>query len=926
MKTFLKLFVAAAFTASAAGASAEESPVWKAVSAGDNTTYAIKADGTLWAWGDNEQGQLGIGQDAVKFSSTPVQVGTDADWKGVYGARGAGFFLKNDGSLWTAGSNEFGMSGVGDGVTKHNTLVQVGTDTDWASIHTSVTWCYSVFGIKTDGSLWAWGYGSTFTLGLGNTNNAPVPTRVGTDNDWKTVSIGGSHVLALKNDGSLWGWGFASYHQLMNTDNNVKVPTRLGTDTWKAAYAIDNSSFGVKSDGTFWAWGDNTRNLLGLNLPMDDTNEDGSLPNIQTPQQVTAVTGEVTRMSGCEYVRVVEAGGKVLAWGANANGGLGNGKGEAYEVSNNQFSYVPVEVSLPEGTVTSVLTSGQRFSAVLSSTGKIYGWGSNRWGQMGNYADGTKLTFCPFPIEMGVPAPPEPGEYTFDAANIPSSLADAVKLKLTGEWGTSDFQKICVALGANLGFPPVGNKTLVSVDMSEVTFAANTSFYVTAGFSSAGVFKMCKALESVKFPANASAANLVNLQEAFMNCEKLKSCDISGLTGVTNINDAFYNTAITMADMSAWTAGVTKSEDAFGKCASLTSVVLPANFVCGKFLFNSCAALRLIDWGLYEGDAAPVIASDAQLFQDLTEEQQAQITVMVPEVVFESFKADATWAYVNLQAVKEQQEGVYYVDGYNIPESLADARELYLTGVWDSAALKALSGALGNNTGSVGNSVLELVDMSQAEITIGTNLNAEFPGVLFGTQTKGIFQSCKALATVIMPAPEQAANFRSLVKAFYGCESLTSIDLSGCTGLTATSDAFYGSSALSEVVLPGNFAFADGTFDRCNELSKIDWKLYESDQAPAFKTNSLPSRGKLLTIVVPNAAYDSFMADANWSAYNIVKATPSAIGEVEAADEALPVAVYDLAGRRVATMTPAEAAAGLRPGIYVVGGRKVYVK
>ena len=78
--------------------------------------------------------------------------------------------------------------------------------------------------------------------------------------------------------------------------------------------------------------------------------------------------------------------------------------------------------------------------------------------------------------------------------------------------------------------------------------------------------------------------------------------------------------------------------------------------------------------------------------------------------------------------------------------------------------------------------------------------------------------------------------------------------------------------------------------------------------------------------MVPNAAYDAFMADANWSAYNIVKATTSAVGKVEAADEVLPVAVYDLAGRRVATMTPAEAAAGLRPGIYVVGGRKVYVK
>lgn len=926
MKTLLKLFVAAAFTATAVGASAEDSPVWKTVSASDNTTYAIKADGTLWAWGDNEQGQLGIGSTDIKCSSTPMQIGTDTDWKAAYGARGAGFFLKNNGTLWAVGSNEYGMSGVGDGVTKHTSLTQVGTDTDWASVHTSVTWCYSVFAIKTDGSLWAWGYGSTFCLGQGNTNNSAVPIRVGTDNDWKDVTVGASHVMALKADGSLWGWGFAAYHQLMNSATNVSVPTRLGTDTWKAAYAIDNSSFGVKADGTFWAWGDNTRNLLGLNSPMDDANEDGSIANVEVPQQVTLLPGEVTRMSGCEYVRVVEAGGKIMAWGSNGNGGLGNGLGEAYESSGNQFSYVPVEVAMPAGVVPAALTSGQRFSAVLSTTGSIYGWGSNRWGQMGNYVDDTKLTFCPSPIEMGVPAPPEPGEYTFDAANIPSSLADAVKLTLTGEWGTSDFQKLCVAIGANLGFPPVGNKTIVSVDMSEVTIKENTSLYVAAGMQNAGVFKMCKALESVKFPTNASAANIVSLQEAFMNCEKLKSCDISSLTGVTNINDAFYNTAITMVNMSAW-AGVTKSEDAFGKCASLASVVLPAEFACGKYLFNSCSSLRLIDWSLYAGETAPVIASDAKLFQDLTEEQQGLITVMVPEAVFESFKADATWAYVNLQPVRQQQEGVYYVDGFSIPDDLSDARELYLTGLWDSAALKALSTALGNNTGTTGNNVLELVDMSQAEIAVGTNLNAEFPGALWGTVTKGIFQACKTLATVVMPAPEQAANFRSLKNAFYNCESLKGIDLSGCTGLTSTEDAFYGSNALEEVTLPGNFAFASGTFDRCNALSKIDWKLYEGTEAPAFKLNSLPSRGKLLTIIVPNAVYDSFMANENWSAYNIVKATVSAIDEVEGAEAAdVPVAVYDLGGRRVATVVPSEAASQLPAGVYVIGGRKVLVR
>lgn len=205
MKAIFKFMpVAAALAlATSAFAAETEAPVWKAVSASDNTTYAIKADGTLWGWGSNEQGELGQGSTDAKLSAVPLQMGTDSDWKAVYGARGCGFFLKEDGSLWTVGSNEKGMSGVGDGITKHTTLIQVGTDKDWASVATSVTWCYTVLAIKTDGTLWAWGSGEDFSLGQGNVNNSAIPIQVGTDNDWKEVSIGAGHVLALKNDGSL---------------------------------------------------------------------------------------------------------------------------------------------------------------------------------------------------------------------------------------------------------------------------------------------------------------------------------------------------------------------------------------------------------------------------------------------------------------------------------------------------------------------------------------------------------------------------------------------------------------------------------------------------------------------------------------------------------------------------------------------------
>lgn len=929
MKAILKFMpVAAALAlATSAFAAETEAPVWKAVSASDNTTYAIKADGTLWGWGSGEEGEL-AGTD-VKLASVPKQMSTDTDWKAVYGARGCGFFLKENGTLWTIGSNEKGMSGVGDGLTKHTTLTQVGTDTDWECVYTSITWCYTVLAKKTNGTLWAWGAGETFALGTGKAENSAVPIQVGTDNDWKEASIGNDHVLALKNDGSLWGWGFAPYGQLLNDATSVKVPTRLGTDTWAHVKAIDNASYGIKTDGTLWAWGDNQRNLLGLDLNMDEVeNEnDGTLANVKVPTQITAITAPVTQISGCEKTRVALVEGKIYTWGDNSNGALGNGKGQALEVGSGQYQYKPTEITLPESVVPTFISCGQLFTTLIDTEGALYGWGSNRWGQLGNYVDETGMTFEPSPIQLGVPAPPKPGEYTFDAENIPSSLSDAVSIKLTGEWNTAAFQKLCNAIGANFGFPPVGNNKLESVDMSEATFAENTSFYVPAGMQSAGVLKMCKALKIVKFPANETAANLTSLKEAFMNCAALEICDISGLTGVTDITDAFYNTAITSVNLSAWT-NVTKSEDAFGMCSKLQSVVLPANFTVGKFLFDRCSALRLIDWSLYEGDTAPVIAADANVFEGLTAEEQNLITMMVPEAVFESFKADATWANVNLQAVSSEEEGVYTINANDIPADLSDARKITLMGLWDTPKFKALSTALGNNTSaSATNTVLESIDMSMAEIAVATNLNTDFPGGLFGPVPRGVFRKCTALTVVIMPAADQAANFRSFEGAFNGCSALTAIDLKGCTGLNNTNEAFYSCEALEKVVLPGNFQFGTDTFDRCEALKEIDWTSFEGTEAPAFKMNSLPTLGKALTIKVPAAAYDSFVANTSWNPYTIVADGQSALTTITADAEAQSArTVYDFSGRQVTVLAPGQDVNTLPAGLYIVGGRKVLVK
>ncbi len=151
--------------------------------------------------------------------------------------------------------------------------------------------------------------------------------------------------------------------------------------------------------------------------------------------------------------------------------------------------------------------------------------------------------------------------------------------------------------------------------MSEVTFAENTSFYVSAGMQNAGVFKMCKALKSVKFPCQRHHCQYNKPPGRFLELRETYGMRCIGIDRVTNINDAFYGTAITMADMSKW-ANVTKSEDAFGKCSQLASVVLPANFTIGKFpvqQLQRTEAYRLES--VLPGEEAPVISEEAMVLR-----------------------------------------------------------------------------------------------------------------------------------------------------------------------------------------------------------------------------------------------------------------------------------------------------------------------
>jgi alpha-tubulin suppressor-like RCC1 family protein len=232
------------------------------ISAGLAHTLMINSDGTLWAWGTNNDGQLGDGTGVD--SPTPRLVNSDTNWVAVSASRHSSA-IKSDGTLWGWGWNSSGE--LGDGTTTNRwSPVQIGTDTTWVSVSAGTN---QTLAIKSDGTLWAWGNNYFGQLGDGTSGSGSdkwSPVQIGTDTDWLSVSSGSAHTVAIKTDGTMWAWGYNIFGQLGNnsSDSNPHpTPVKVGTDNnWVSASAGGYHTLALKSDGTIWAWGSNSNGQL----------------------------------------------------------------------------------------------------------------------------------------------------------------------------------------------------------------------------------------------------------------------------------------------------------------------------------------------------------------------------------------------------------------------------------------------------------------------------------------------------------------------------------------------------------------------------------------------------------------------------------------------------------------------------------------
>jgi alpha-tubulin suppressor-like RCC1 family protein len=287
---------------------------WKDISAGYKFTLAIKTDGSIWAWGNNVSGQIGIGSNENAILS-PAQIGNATDWKMITAGLASSYAIKNDNTLWVWGDNNFGQ--LGDNTkTNRNIPVQIGTASDWKQVKGGGN---HAIAIKTDGTLWAWGNNTYGQLGIGIFSLGTLsPAQTGTATNWKSLSAGSFFNLALKEDGTLWGWGNNNDGQIGDgTFVSKAIPTQAGTSNdWKLIHTGSDHSIAIKTDGTFWAWGNNAAGQLG----------DNTLINKNTPTQTVPGQDWFATNSGFgSTTMVIKNNNSLWAWGSNVYGQVGNG-------------------------------------------------------------------------------------------------------------------------------------------------------------------------------------------------------------------------------------------------------------------------------------------------------------------------------------------------------------------------------------------------------------------------------------------------------------------------------------------------------------------------------------------------------------------------------------------------------------------------
>jgi alpha-tubulin suppressor-like RCC1 family protein len=355
----------------------------------------------VYAWGNNQYGQLGIG--TTNNCLMPVLVPGLSGTTAIGAGKGHTLALHGDGTVWAWGWNGYGQLGDETMINQFSPVQVKLPDGSLLSKVTSLASGYEHNAVlKADGTIWQWGRGRSSTPSLGQSLSGV-----------SSIAAVSQLTVALKKDGSVWAWNGAGRGDMAKMAPSL-IPVRVSGLSDVTAIAVGYGyAVALKNDGSVWTWGNNGVGQLG----------DGTKLEHLEPLRVSGLSHVRAIAAGSAHTGVIKEDGSVWTWGNNDSGQLGDGTKEP--------RLAPVQVRMQDGSPLSnvrALVVADVHTVALKNDGTVWAWGNNDFGQLGVVTIGiSAIRLNPVQVELQ------------DGTPLTQVIAIAAghyhTVALVGEWG-----------------------------------------------------------------------------------------------------------------------------------------------------------------------------------------------------------------------------------------------------------------------------------------------------------------------------------------------------------------------------------------------------------------------------------------------------------------------------------------------------------